>query len=62
MKKMGIGDQLAPISKLHGKVFEAQISYGAIKIIPLYHPAVAIYNQHSKDELKKDFQVLREFK
>ena len=62
MQKMGIGDQLAPISKLHGKVFEAQISYGAIKIIPLYHPAVAIYNQHSKDELKKDFQVLREFK
>jgi len=62
MQKMGLGGQLVPISKLHGKVFEAETSYGKVKIIPLYHPAVAIYNQNTKDELKKDFQVLRQFK
>ena len=62
MQRLGIGEQLAPINKLHGKVFEAETSYGKVKIIPLYHPAVAIYNQNTKDELKKDFQVLRQFK
>lgn len=62
MQKMGLGLQLAPISKLHGKVFETETSYGKINIVPLYHPAVAIYNQNTKEELKKDFQVLRQFK
>lgn len=62
MQKMGLSEQLAPISKLHGKTFETKTSYGKVKIVPLYHPAVAIYNQNTKEELKKDFQVLRQFK
>lgn len=62
MEKFGLHDSLQSISKMHGKVFDAQASYGPIKIVPLYHPAVAVYNAGSKDELKKDFQVLREFK
>ena len=32
-----------------------------IKIIPFYHPAVAIYNALTKDELKKDFAILKKF-
>ncbi len=31
-----------------------------IKIIPLYHPAVAVYNSHTLDQLKKDFEILKE--
>ena len=62
MQKMGLEAQLAPISRLHGRIFEAQTSYGVVKIVPLYHPAVAIYNNNTKDELKKDFQILRQFK
>ncbi|MBI2064407.1 MAG: uracil-DNA glycosylase [Candidatus Yanofskybacteria bacterium] len=62
MQRLGIGAQLAPISRLHGQVFEAETSYGTVKIIPLYHPAVAIYNQNTKEELKRDFQVLRQFR
>ena len=30
-----------------------------IKIVPLYHPAVAVYNSHTLDILKKDFEVLK---
>lgn len=62
MRKFGLLEQLAPISRLHGKTFEAQASYDTVKIIPFYHPAVAVYNGGNADELKKDFQVLREFK
>ncbi|MBI2057378.1 MAG: uracil-DNA glycosylase [Candidatus Yanofskybacteria bacterium] len=61
MRKFSLEHLLQPISKMHGKVFEAETSYGKIKIVPLYHPAVAVYNANSKDELKKDFQVLKEF-
>jgi len=62
MRKFNLEHLLQPISKMHGKVFEAETSYGKIKIVPLYHPAVAVYNANSKDELKKDFRVLREFR
>jgi uracil-DNA glycosylase len=33
-----------------------------LKIIPLYHPAVATYNPNMKKILKKDFEVLKKFK
>jgi uracil-DNA glycosylase len=44
---------------MHGKVFRTKGPSGDVIIIPLYHPAVAIYNANNKDELKKDFEVLR---
>ena len=62
MSKMNLGSELRSISVLHGKVFEAEVSYGKVTIIPLYHPAAAIYNQHLKDTLKKDFQILKKYK
>ncbi len=62
MEKFGLEEELGPISQLHGKVLEADVSFGKIKIVPLYHPAVAVYNADSKEELKKDFEILKEFK
>ena len=59
MKKFGLTFELQPISKAHGKEFEAQASYGPIKIAVLYHPCVAIYNPNRIDELKKDFEILK---
>ena len=61
MKKFGLESELKSISAIHGKMFNAETSYGKIKIIPLYHPAVAIYNNSTKEALKKDFKVLKEF-
>lgn len=60
MNKLGLGFELEPISKIHGKVFETEASYGEIKVIPLYHPAVAIYNNKTKDTLLDDFKVLKD--
>ncbi len=57
MEKFGLMSELKSISIMHGKTFVA----GGIKIIPLYHPAVAIYNIHEKEILKKDFKILQSF-
>jgi DNA polymerase len=58
MKKFGKEGSLEPIGKAHGKAYDAQASYGAIKIVTLYHPCVAVYNPHNLPNLKKDFEVL----
>lgn len=60
MPKLDLEFELEPIGKIHGKVFDTKTSYGDIKVIPLYHPAVAVYNSHTKDQLKADFKVLNE--
>jgi len=59
MKEFGLEDKLKTISQLHGQVFPTQASWGEIKIIPLYHPAVAVYNVNKIDVLKKDFEILK---
>ena len=62
MRKFGLIDNYTgqtSIGQIHGKTFYAKVGYGKIKIIPLYHPAVAIYNRTRKDTLIKDFQVLK---
>lgn len=50
------------ISQLHGQVLEIEAPSGPITLVPLYHPAAAIYNQHLKETLKQDFAVLARFK
>ncbi|MBN2093924.1 MAG: uracil-DNA glycosylase [Candidatus Zambryskibacteria bacterium] len=67
MPKFGLEFEVEPISVNHGKVFtvpsQALVEWGwkdhEIKVIPLYHPAVAVYNSHTLDQLKKDFEVLK---
>lgn len=61
MEKFGLAHELQSISKIHGKVYEAEAPYGKIKIVPLYHPAVLLYNSVSKEELLKDVKVLKSF-
>lgn len=61
MKKFGLEAELKPISELHGNSFEAKTSYGTVVIVPLYHPAVAVYNSNKIGELKSDFAVLKKW-
>ncbi|MCB9805750.1 uracil-DNA glycosylase [Candidatus Nomurabacteria bacterium] len=61
MKRLGLGDQLETISNAHGKVFEVKTDFGAVHIVPLYHPAVAVYNRTQLPSLKKDFEILKKF-
>lgn len=61
MKKFDLELEIEPISKAHGKMYRAKALYGEITIVPLYHPAVAIYNNSTLDTLKKDFEILKDF-
>lgn len=59
MNRYGLEFELSSISTIHGKVFETELRGKKTKVIPLYHPAAAIYNQYLLDTLKKDFKVLK---
>ncbi len=61
MNKLGLSDKLGQIGEIHGKEFVAKTHYGSVTIIPLYHPAVALYNGSNKDALVQDFQVLKKY-
>lgn len=62
MEKFGLGAHLVSISKIHGKEFAASASYGQIAVIPLFHPAVALYKQSSKADMLEDFKILQKFR
>ncbi len=47
--------KLKSISQIHGKVFDKD----GVKIIPLYHPAVALYQNNLKKTLFKDFEIIK---
>jgi DNA polymerase len=49
------------ISNIHGKVFKTFNNKNLI-IIPLFHPAVAIYNPNKKSILINDFEVIKKYK
>ncbi|MEA2113591.1 MAG: uracil-DNA glycosylase [Patescibacteria group bacterium] len=61
LEEFGFSSEIAGISKIHGKIFEAKASFGPFKIIAFYHPAVVVYNANTKDVLKEDFQALKKF-
>jgi DNA polymerase len=65
MNRYGLEWELAPISVLHGRVLdlpsEALAELGTeepIKVVPLFHPAAAIYNRELVATLEEDFKVL----
>lgn len=60
MGRFGLSSQLQGISKIHGKEFTAEACYGTVAIIPLFHPAVALYNQSAKTQLLEDFKILKQ--
>lgn len=49
------------ISALHGRVLKTRAVYGEVAIVPLFHPAVALYNQNQIETLKEDFEMLKQF-
>ncbi len=56
-----MAEQGQKISDMHGKSLTAHTPYGEISVVPLFHPAVALYNQSQKQTLIDDFQVLKQF-
>lgn len=62
MEKFGLEKEIQSIGKIHGQIFKSDASFSGIKIIPFYHPAVAVYNINMKGALIEDFQILKKFK
>jgi len=57
-QKFGLEDKILGISKIHGQVFEGGDLFHQVKIVPLYHPAVAVYNIRMLPVLKDDMEKL----
>ena len=51
------GLKIEPISKIHGRVYEVFGTY----IIPMFHPAAALYNANFKQVILEDWKKLRNF-
>jgi uracil-DNA glycosylase len=51
------------IGKIHGVIQNLQVleNNNPIAILPLYHPAVALYNPNMKSVLQKDFLIIKEY-
>jgi len=49
------GFEMKSISAVQGKVFR-----GSVLILPMYHPAAALYHGQWKPELEKSFKILQE--
>ncbi|HRY60538.1 MAG TPA: uracil-DNA glycosylase [Patescibacteria group bacterium] len=60
-EQFGLGDKLVGISKIHGQTFDSPSFSYPVKIVSLYHPAVATYNPNMKKVLIEDAQVLKKF-
>lgn len=59
MNRYGLSFEVGSISQLHGKVFDTEISGQKVKVVPLYHPAVALYNPNNRGELQDDFKIIK---
>jgi len=53
------GFETGSITKIHGRVYESNLLGFEVLIVPMYHPAAALYNAKYRDELHKDFQRLK---
>jgi len=57
LKKFGLKPE--SMFKIHGKIFQVNNLLLQAKIIPMYHPASALYNPGMKDILRTDWKNLR---
>lgn len=52
------------ISDLHGQPLEVDVPFGSVgkvTLLPLFHPAVALYNQNQRGTLEDDFGILKRY-
>ena len=58
--KFGLPERGQKISQLHGRVLTAEGPGGETAVVPLFHPASALYSDKI-ETLRADFQVLKQF-
>lgn len=54
----GLPEAGGKISALHGKALRGKANYGDIWVVPLFHPAVALYTEEKRAVLEDDFRVI----
>lgn len=57
LQKFGFNPQT--IGKIHGKIFQTRNLLFRAKIIPMYHPASALYNAGMKETLRVDWENVK---
>ena len=58
LEKFGLSRETESISKIHGIIYEVETSFGKIKFMPTFHPAIVLYNPELRKDLEKDFKIL----
>jgi DNA polymerase len=61
LTELNMPERGGKISELHGRTLRAKTSYGDVAVLPLFHPAVALYRRELKEVLEDDFQGLRAY-
>ncbi len=61
LRRFGAFQANQKISQLHGQVIKVRTAYGRASVVPLFHPAAALYNASQRTTLEEDFQVLKQF-
>jgi len=61
LKLFQMAEQGQKIGALHGRLLQATAAYGPLAVVPLYHPAVALYTSERRATLLEDFQILQQF-
>jgi DNA polymerase len=46
------------MGEVHGQTFQIDTTWGKSTLIPIYHPAAAVYNRNLKPELEKDMKKI----
>lgn len=60
MKRYGLESSLRPIGTVHGTFFSGKTESGStLRVLPLYHPAAALYRRPLLKTLEADFAVLK---
>lgn len=61
LKLFDMPEKTQKIGKLRGSVLKTTADYGDVSVVPLYHPAVALYRAEQRTTLEQDFEVLKQF-
>lgn len=62
MREFGLAHSITSISRMHGQLFKTETDFGRLSILPLFHPAVATYDESKYSTLLADFKKVAEFK
>lgn len=61
LKKFDLPEKRGKISKLHGTLIKTEAHYGDLHVMPMYHPAVTLYNPTKIGVLREDMEKLTIF-